>query len=164
MRPHARLSIAAFRKRRRAILCAVVPAFAWWSLSAATCFGMPLRIAGDEGIAVPHVAHDTSTPNVAHGAVNDMHDHAGMSDCAHCPPKADDGQAKPIVCLTDATSNTNGAKASGGPDFVKLFAPSRLPTLSWTAAPPPLIRTAFVTDAPFLERTPLNIRHCVFLI
>ena len=49
-------------------------------------------------------------------------------------------------------------------NFFKLFTESRLPAPSWTAAPPPPILAAVRTDAILVEQTPLNIRHCVFLI
>jgi hypothetical protein len=164
MRRHARYSIAALRKWRRAFSVVVAPAFALWSLSAATCFGMPLQIGGDEMPVVMHVDHAVSAPHAAHGAADDMHEHAGMPDCAHCPPAADDGQSTPAICLTDGASNANGAKSSATPDLFKLLTQSRLPPLSWASAPPPLIGTAVVSDAPHVEHTPLNIRHCVFLI
>jgi hypothetical protein len=164
MRRHARYSIAAFRKWRRAVSAAVVPAFAWWSLSAAACFGMPLDVAGDEIPAVAHADHHASSQHAAHGTANDMLDHAGMPDCAHCPSKGDDGQATPTICVTDGTSSANGPKTSATPDFFKLFAESRPPILSRTAAPPPPILTAAGTEAPHLEHTRLNVRHCVFLI
>jgi hypothetical protein len=158
MRRQSRYSIAALRRWRRAISAAVVPAFACWSLTAAACFGMPLQVAGDETTV------DTSSPHAAHGTANDVLDHADVPDCAHCPPKTDDGQATPTICVTDGTSTANGPKASAAPDFLKLFTESRPPTLSWTAAPPPPILTAVVTVAPHVEHTPLNVRHCVFLI
>jgi hypothetical protein len=164
MRRHARYSIAALRKWRRAISAAVVPAFAVWSLLAAACFGMPLDVAGDETSAVAHAEDDTASPHATHGTANDMHEHAGMPDCAQCPPKADDGQSTPTVCVTDGTSNASGPKASATPDFFKLFTQSRPPILSWTAAPPPPILAAVGTDAPHVEHTRLNVRHCVFLI
>jgi hypothetical protein len=166
MRPHTRYWLAAFRKWRRAISAAVVLAFAWWSLSAAACFGMPLDVGGpgDELPAVAHAAHDASSPHAAHDTANDMLDHAGVPDCAHCPPEADVGQATPTICVTDGTSNANGPKASASPDFFKLFTESRPPTLSWTAPPPPPILAAVGTEARHLAHTPLNVRYCVFLI
>jgi hypothetical protein len=164
MQRHTRYSIAAFRKWRRAITAAVVPAFAWWSLSAAACFGMPLDVAGGEMPNVAHTHHDASSPHGADGAANDMHEHDGMPDCAHCPPKADDGQSTSAVCFSDGSSNASGPKASATPDFFKLLTESRLTTPSWTAAPPPPILPAVATDAPYVEHTPLNVRHCVFLI
>jgi hypothetical protein len=164
MRRHARISIAALRGWRRAVSAAVVPAFAWWSLSAAACFGIPLDIAGREMPAVAHVDHDASSPHAAHGAANDLYGHANTPDCTHCPPEADGSQSTPKICLSDGTSNANGPKASAIPDFFKLFTQSRLPTLSWTAPPPPPILSAVRTDAPYVEHTPLNVRHCVFLI
>jgi hypothetical protein len=162
MRRQARLSIAGLRKRRRAVSAATVAAFAWWSLSASACFGMPLGMADDEAPVVAHVEHDMTAPPATH-APNDRHEHADMPDCAHCPPPAADSQSAPTVCATDGTSNVNGPKPSATPDLFKLFTQSRLPTLSWTAAPPPLIPTAAVSRVPF-EHTPLNVRHCVFLI
>jgi hypothetical protein len=163
MRRHTTYSISAFRKWRRAVSAAVVPAFACWSLSAAACFGMPLDVAADE-MPVAHTDHDTSSPHAAHGTTNDMHDHADMPDCAHCPPKADDGQATPTICVTDGTSNATGPKTSAAPDFFKLFIQLRPPILSWTAPPPPPILTAVGIETPHLEHTALNVRHCVFLI
>jgi hypothetical protein len=159
MRRHAGFSIAALRKWRRAVSAALVPAFAVWSLSAAACFGMPLDVGG-EMPAVAHAEHE----HAAHGAANDMPEHGGMPDCAHCPPKADDGQSTPTVCVTDGTSNASGPKASAAPDFFKLFTESRPPILLWTAAPPPPILATIDSDAPHVEHTPLNVRHCVFLI
>jgi hypothetical protein len=164
MRRHAQFSIATLRRWRRTVSAAVVPAFAWWSLSAAACFGAPIDVAGDELPVVAHTHHDASSPHAAHGTESSMHEHAGMPDCAHCPPKTDDGQSTPAMCLSDGTSNANGPKASATPDFVKLFTQSRLPTLSWTAAPPPPILAARGTDAPRAAHTPLNVWHCVFLI
>jgi hypothetical protein len=163
MRRHARTSIAALRRWRRAVSAAVVPAFAWWSLSAAACFGMPLDVAGG---AMPAVAHidDASSSHAAHGTANDMHEHAGMPDCTHCPPKADDGQSTPTICVSDGTSSANAPKASATPDFFKLFTELRLPTLSWAAHPPPPILTGVGPHAPYVAHTPLNVRHCVFLI
>ena len=116
MRRHTQYSIAAFRKWRRAISAAVVPAFACWSLSAAACFGMPLDVAGHTMPASAHAGHDMSSAHAAHGMANDMHEHMGMGDCAHCPPKADDGQATPSVCLTGVTSNANATKAGATPN------------------------------------------------
>ena len=126
---------------------------------------MPLDVADDEMPAVAHADHHTSSPHAAHGTANDMLDHAGMPDCAHCPPKADEGQAAPTLCVTDGTPNANGPKASASsPDFFKLLTESRFTTLAWTAPPPPPILPAVDTDAPYVEHTPLNVRHCVFLI
>ena len=124
---------------------------------------MPLDVAGGALSAVAHIA-DTSSPHAAHGTATDMHEHAGMPDCAHCPPKADDSQSTPTICLSEGTSNANAPKASATPDFFKLFTESRLPTLSWAMPPPPPILTAVGPDAPYVEHTPLNVRHCVFLI
>jgi hypothetical protein len=161
---HSRISIATFRRWRRTVSAAVLPAFAWWSLSAAACFGMPIDVAQDPTPAVTHVDHDAHSPHAAHSTASDMHEHADMPDCAHCPPKADDGQSTPAMCLSDGTSNANGPKASATPDFFKLFSQSRLPTPLWTAASPPPIITALGTNAPRVSHTPLNVRHCVFLI
>ena len=164
MHRHARISIATLRRWRRTVSAAVLPAFAWWSLSAAACFGMPIDVAGDEMPALAHVDHDAHSPHGAHDTGSDMQEHADMPDCAHCPPKADDDQSTPAMCFSDGTSNANAPKASGTPDFVKLFTESRLPTPSWAAAHPPPILAAVATNAPRVEHTPLNVRHCVFLI
>jgi hypothetical protein len=163
MRRHAHYSIAALRKWRRAISLAVLPAFASWSLSAAACFGMPLQVANDEMTFDSHVDHGMSSHSTD-GTPSHMHEHAGMPDCAHCPPANDDNQSPPTICVADGTSNATAPKASATPDLLKLCTQSRLPTLSWIAAPPPLILSAVVTNAPNVEHTPLNIRHCVFLI
>jgi len=122
---------------------------------------MPLNIADGK---MPAVQSAHTTAHATHGTADDMHEHAGMPDCAHCPPKSDDGQSTPPICLTDGTSNANAPKASAAPDFFKLFTESRLPAPSWTAAPPPPILAAVATDASPVEHTPLNVRHCVFLI
>jgi hypothetical protein len=127
---------------------------------------MPVDVTGDLTPAVAHVDldHDAHSPHVAHGTGSDMHEHADMPDCAHCPPQADDGESTPAMCPSDGTSNASAPKASGTPDFFKLLTQSRLPTLSWTAAPPPPILAVRGTDAPRVSHTPLNVRHCVFLI
>jgi hypothetical protein len=164
MRRHAHYSIAALRKWRRAISLAVLPTFASWSLSAAACFGMPLQVANDEMTVDAHVDHDMSSSHSSHGTPSQMHEHSGMPDCAHCPPATDDSQAPSTICVADGTSNATAPKASAAPDLLQLFTQSRAPALSWVAAPPPLILSAVVTDAPHVEHTPLNVRHCVFLI
>jgi hypothetical protein len=151
---------ATLRRWRRGISVASLPALAWWSLSAAACFAMPM----DRADAVKEMTashHAESTP-MAHDS-NGMHDHAGMPDCPHCttPPQKSDTSTP--LCVAQATSSPSGSHANPNFDGVKLLAQARL-TLSSSAAPPPLISRLPAYTAPPAERTPLNVRHCVFLI
>jgi len=154
--------LAQFRRWRRRISVAVLPAFAWYSLSAAACFGMPAEASATHH----HMAsmEHAAAANSAGDAAQAMHDHADMPPCSHCPTPVNDDQPAPAICLTQGTSNANGPTASATPDIFKLFYVTRLTVLPSTAAPLPLIRTVASRDVPQFEQTPLNIRNCVFLI
>jgi hypothetical protein len=124
---------------------------------------MPLDVANPEISVVAHADHEAGSPHAAHDTAS-MHEHASTPDCPHCATQADDSQSTPTICVADSTSNANGSKATGTPDLFKLFTQARLATPVWTAAAPPLILTAASSVVPHVERTPLNVRHCVFLI
>jgi hypothetical protein len=157
-----RRCFAYLRKLRRVIAVAVLPAFAWWSLSASACFAMATTTDQHEVSAISHDHADAA--HAAHGAIDNAHDHASMPDCPHCPVTADEDGSGPTICVAEGSPNANGPKASSAPDTLKLFCHARLTMLSWTAAPPPLIRFLETVHRPAIEHTPLNIRHCVFLI
>lgn len=117
----------------------------------------------DETVVTAHVDHSGS-PHAAHNSKENRHGHEGMPDCAHCPPAADDLDSAPAFCATEGTTNASATQPNPAHDNIKLFSHVRLTTLPATAAAPPPIRTLPPTDIPRVERTPLNIRHCVFLI
>jgi hypothetical protein len=111
-----------------------------------------------------HSAEHAASAHSAHDAAQAMHHHADMPNCSHCPTPVNDDQPAPAICLTQSTSNATGPTANNAPDIFKVFYVTRLTPLPSTAAPPPLIRTVAPRDIPQFEQTPLNIRHCVFLI
>ena len=109
---------------------------------------------GDHGRSA-HAMHDSNTT---------VHDHASDAKCPHCPPSRDESQSAPACVTADGTSNVSGKPASPAADHVKLLVLVRFMPLSWTAGPPPLIKTPLPVDVPLVAPTPLNVRHCVFLI
>ena len=157
--------LAGLRRWRRIVGAAVLSAFAGSSVLASACFGLPLT-AGAERYEVPVAAHadHAGSAHAARGAADHLHDHAGMPDCSHCPPAADDVDADLVLCATEGASNASAAHASPVPDSFKLFSHARFTTLPATAIAPPLILTTAPATAPRVEHASLNIRHCVFLI
>ena len=156
--------LAGLRRWRRRVSLAVLPAFVWYGVSATACFGMPVDGSAERhATAVPEHAQHAASAHSMHDSAA-VHDHEGMPNCPHCPAPVNDDEPAGVPCISEGTPNANGPKASAAPDVFKLFAVMRLTTLPTTAVPPPLIRTVAPGDSPRVERTPLNIRHCVFLI
>jgi hypothetical protein len=152
--------LATLRRRRRSILCALLPAFALSVATGPTCAAM--RGAPTSGTTVElHDSHDARASH-HHGSAP-TEEPAPAIPCPHCPLESGAANAGHATCVTaDAQESSGAAPAKAPTTPPPVFLASWL--LPAARASPPLIGTPFAHTVPPADSVTLTIRHCVLLI
>lgn len=146
------------RARKRAVLCAVLPALALASAAGTACaatLAAPAPThASVHAVADTHAAH--------HAAGHGEHSPAPAEACPHCPLESGGANVGHAACAIDAGQDDGGA--APGKSVVEHQPP--LPhdwLLPAARAAPPLIAAA-PDVAPLASALPLTLRYCSLLI
>jgi hypothetical protein len=149
--------LATLRARKRALLYALVPAFALAAVSGPACAAM--AAAPDPAAAT----HDHG----GHAQPGDAHEHAPEQPlsvpCPHCPLEAGGANVGHTVCTTaaghdDVAAPAKAASQESPPALTRNWA------LPAAVAVPPLIATPAAAEEPPQPKVPLNLLHCVLVI
>jgi hypothetical protein len=149
--------LATLRAHKRALLCALVPAFALATVSGPACAAM--AAAPDAAVAQDHGG--------AHAQHGDAHEHAPeqpvSAPCPHCPLESGGANVGHATCtITDghggAVAPTKDASQELPPVLVRDW------TLPAARAAPPLIALPATAEQPLPPKVPLNLVHCVLVI
>jgi len=152
--------LATLRRRRREILCAVLPVIALSAVSGPACASM----SGSSGTSTEsHGSHDAHA--VGHHSAS--HAHAPVAPtlpCPHCPLDSGAANASHAGCVTidaqqdDGAAPPNSADTPVPPVFLARW------LLPAARASPPSIALAIAHHIPPALAVPLTLRHCVLLI
>jgi len=142
------------RKRKRAVLCALLPAFIFSTVATPACAAMA-RAPKETPAVHGHAHHDHAQPPAAT-------DTPPSPRCPHCPLDSGNANVDHASCTIADAQSADAAYAKGGawkapPPIMDL----RLPAAS---AAPPLITTALKQAEPFTVAIPLTLHHRVLLI
>jgi hypothetical protein len=160
--------LQALRRRRRAVVCALLPAFALSAISTPACAAMLAAAAGASAQIHEHAPHQ-------HAAGHSAHEHAAAHadepaapaapPCPHCPLESVAANAGHASCTAvDGQDDGDIAQPSStGDRLPQLLLPSWLLPAA-RAAPPSFAAIAHACPPPVRASIPLNLRHCVFLI
>lgn len=150
------------RRRRRAVLCAVLPALALSVASGPACAAM-LAASATNASVVTDGGHDVHADH-RHGAQAAHEPAAPGLPCPHCPLELGAANAGHAACVS-LDANEDGTATPTGTASV---CPPQIYLASWilpaARASPPLIGPAVTHDTPLGAAVSLNLRHCVLLI
>ena len=145
------------RHRRRAVLCAVLPALTLSAVSGPACAAMRTAPVMASETHTSHVAHTTHHENLPQA-------HEPAAPCPHCPLESGAANADHTSCVTIGVQEDGGAaptKASTASVPPVFLASWLLPA---ARASPPLIDPSLAHNLPPADSVTLTIRHCVLLI
>jgi hypothetical protein len=156
--------LTTLRTRQRALLCALLPAFALSAASTTACAAAPTSTESPS----PTSQHDAH----GHGGAHAAHEHVApdhssptplAGGCPHCPLQSGAANAGHAACATaDAPEHGGSAPTKHASEPAALAPPPswRLPT----ARASPAFTTPLHVAIAFVAAVPLNVVHCVFLI
>jgi hypothetical protein len=149
--------LAALRRRKRAILAALLPAVALSAVSPIVCAAM----LGASSATTVTIQEGHAHHGAAEGAETPTDVTPSFPPCPHCPLGSGAANAGHGICsAADDQDDGRGPKPAAASERI-LAVLIALPPAH--AAPPPL-RKAGTPRAPPPHAVPVNIRHCVLVI
>jgi hypothetical protein len=149
--------LAAFRRRKRAILAALLPAVALSAVSPIVCAAI---LGASSKTTVPiqeaHAHHGAAEP-----AETPTDGTPSFPPCPHCPLGSGAANAGHSICsAADDRDDGRGPKPAAASERILAML---IAVPAAHAAPPPL-RNPGAARAPPPHAVPVNIRHCVLVI